>query len=80
MKLELVDKKNSNLICVFTVNDVMFNKILIYFDGWEDIYDYWCDITFMNIYFVGWCEKNGKLFFFFGGKDLQNYYLDVNFF
>uniref|UniRef100_K1R8F5 Lethal(3)malignant brain tumor-like protein 1 n=1 Tax=Magallana gigas TaxID=29159 RepID=K1R8F5_MAGGI len=60
MKLESVDKKNSNLICASTVNDVMSNKILIHFDGWEDTYDYWCDITSMNIHPVGWCEKNGK--------------------
>lgn len=59
-KLESVDKKNSNLICASTVNDVMSNKILIHFDGWEDTYDYWCDITSMNIHPVGWCEKNGK--------------------
>ncbi|XP_062619974.1 lethal(3)malignant brain tumor-like protein 3 isoform X1 [Saccostrea cucullata] len=59
-KLESVDKKNSNLICASTVNDVMANKILIHFDGWEDTYDYWCDITSMNIHPVGWCEENGK--------------------
>ncbi|XP_052073604.1 lethal(3)malignant brain tumor-like protein 3 isoform X1 [Mytilus californianus] len=58
-KLESVDKKNNNLVCVSTVVDTMGDRVLIHFDGWEDTYDYWCDITSPNILPVGWCEEQG---------------------
>lgn len=58
-KLESVDKKNNNLVCVSTVIDTMAEKVLVHFDGWEDTYDYWCDITSPNILPVGWCEEQG---------------------
>ncbi|XP_059166997.1 lethal(3)malignant brain tumor-like protein 3 isoform X2 [Physella acuta] len=59
MKLEAVDKKNSSLVCVATVADTLGDRILIHFDGWEDVYDYWCDITSPSIHPVGWCKANG---------------------
>lgn len=37
----------------------MGDKVLIHFDGWEDTYDYWCDITSPNIHHVNWCQDNG---------------------
>ncbi|XP_046327550.2 lethal(3)malignant brain tumor-like protein 3 isoform X2 [Haliotis rufescens] len=60
MKLEAVDKKNVNLICVATVTDTLGEKVLIHFDGWEDSYDYWCDITSPFIHPVGWCQENAR--------------------
>ena len=60
MKLEAVDKRNSSLTCVATVADVLGDHILIHFDGWEDIYDYWCEPTSPYIHPVGWCQANGK--------------------
>lgn len=60
MKLEAVDKKNSDaLVCVATVADVLGDKILIHFDGWDDIYDYWSDPTSPYLHPVGWCQANG---------------------
>ncbi|KAK3091272.1 hypothetical protein FSP39_018509 [Pinctada imbricata] len=59
-KLEAVDKKNSTLTCATTIVDTMGDKILIRFDGWEDTYDYWCDVSSPNIHPVGWCEENDK--------------------
>ncbi|CAL1536415.1 unnamed protein product [Lymnaea stagnalis] len=59
MKLEAVDKKNSSLVCVASVADTLGDRILIHFDGWEDAYDYWCDITSPSIHPVGWCKANG---------------------
>lgn len=59
MKLEAVDKKNNSLVCVATVTDVMDNRFLVHFDGWDDIYDYWADPTTPYIHPVGWCEDNG---------------------
>ena len=58
-KLESVDKKNNNLVCVSTVVDTMGDKVLVHFDGWEDTYDYWCDVSSPNILPVGWCEEQG---------------------
>ena len=59
MKLEAVDRKNTVLICVATVADILGDKVLVHFDGWEDVYDYWCDITSPYIHPVGWCQENG---------------------
>ncbi|KAL1494237.1 hypothetical protein ABEB36_009860 [Hypothenemus hampei] len=59
MKLEAVDKKNTSLICVATVRDMMDNRILVHFDGWDDIYDYWADPTSPYIHPVGWCDQYG---------------------
>lgn len=59
MKLEAVDKKNNCLTCVATVPDTLGDKLLVHFDGWEDIYDYWCDSTSPYIHPVGWCQTNG---------------------
>ncbi|ELU11332.1 hypothetical protein CAPTEDRAFT_161824 [Capitella teleta] len=61
MKLEAVDKKNSSLTCVATVVDVLGDRILIHFDGWEDSYDYWCDPSSPYIHPVGWCQANAKV-------------------
>lgn len=81
MKLEAVDRKNTYLVCVATVAAVMDSRILIHFDSWGDLYDYWVDISSPYIRPVGWCEKtgypltppNGMLFFIydcFCGKEL----------
>ncbi|XP_070195250.1 lethal(3)malignant brain tumor-like protein 3 [Littorina saxatilis] len=60
MKLEAVDRKNTALICVATVTDVLGDKVLVHFDSWEDVYDYWCDITSPYIHPVGWCQENAR--------------------
>ncbi|KAK5644764.1 hypothetical protein RI129_006064 [Pyrocoelia pectoralis] len=59
MKLEAVDKKDSSLVCVATVADMMDNRILVHFDSWDDIYDYWADPTSPYIHPVGWADQNG---------------------
>ncbi|XP_044732507.1 lethal(3)malignant brain tumor-like protein 3 isoform X2 [Chrysoperla carnea] len=59
MKLEAVDRKNSSLVCVATVSDIMDNRILVHFDSWDDIYDYWADPSSPYIHPVGWCESKG---------------------
>lgn len=42
MKLEAVDRKNPDLVCVASVNNVIGEHFLIHFDEWDDQYDYWC--------------------------------------
>ncbi|XP_075220543.1 lethal (3) malignant brain tumor isoform X2 [Lycorma delicatula] len=59
MKLEAVDRKNSSLVCVATVTDIIDSRLLIHFDSWGDVYDYWADPTSPYIHPVGWCKENG---------------------
>lgn len=59
MKLEAVDKKDNTLVCVATVKDMMDNRILVHFDSWDDIYDYWADPMSPYIHPVGWCDQYG---------------------
>lgn len=59
MKLEAVDRKNTSLVCVATVRDMMDSRILVHFDGWDDIYDYWADPTSPYIHPIGWCDQYG---------------------
>ncbi|GFR10896.1 lethal(3)malignant brain tumor-like protein 3 [Trichonephila clavata] len=61
MKLEAVDKKNSSLVCVATITDVMDNRFLIHFDGWEDVYDYWADGSSPHLHPVNWCKDNNRV-------------------
>lgn len=41
MKFEVVDKKNFGFICVVTVIDMVDNRFFVYFDNWDESYDYW---------------------------------------
>ncbi|KAF5273813.1 hypothetical protein FQA39_LY00928 [Lamprigera yunnana] len=59
MKLEAVDRKNTSLVCVASVGDMMDNRILVHFDSWDDIYDYWADPMSPYIHPVGWADQNG---------------------
>jgi len=61
MKLEAVDIRNQNLICVATVAQVINDRFLIHFDSWDTVYDYWTDCTSPYIHPVGWCLKNGAV-------------------
>ncbi|KAL1458277.1 hypothetical protein WDU94_008438 [Cyamophila willieti] len=59
MKLEAVDKKNPQLICVATVGEVKKDMIYITFDGWKGAFDYWCRYDSRDIFPAGWCAKSG---------------------
>ncbi|KAJ8682856.1 hypothetical protein QAD02_018648 [Eretmocerus hayati] len=59
MKLEAVDRKHSSAICVASVSDVMDSRVLVHFDSWDDIYDYWADVTSPYIHPIGWCNNHG---------------------
>ncbi|XP_047130687.1 lethal(3)malignant brain tumor-like protein 3 isoform X1 [Hydra vulgaris] len=59
MKLEAIDRKNPDLVCVASVNNVIAEHFLVHFDEWDDSYDYWCRDDSPYIHSVGWCEKNG---------------------
>lgn len=59
MKLEAYDLRNSEKICVASVKDVIGNKLLIHFDGWDDVYDYWVPTTSPYIHQINWHQENG---------------------
>ncbi|CAG9761032.1 unnamed protein product [Ceutorhynchus assimilis] len=59
MKLEAVHKLELSRIYVATILDIMDNRILVHFDGRDDIDDFWAEPTSPFIHPVGWCEKNG---------------------
>lgn len=59
MKLEADDLRNSRKICVATVADVLDNRILVTFDGWDEQYDYWVEINSPFIHPVNWHRDNG---------------------
>ena len=59
MKLEAVDVSHSQFICVATVHDILFSRILIHFDGWPDLYDYWVEPWSNLIQPVGYCQNHG---------------------
>uniref|UniRef100_A0A182QC87 SAM domain-containing protein n=1 Tax=Anopheles farauti TaxID=69004 RepID=A0A182QC87_9DIPT len=56
-KLEAVDKKNPQLICCATVNEVKDDLIHVTFDGWRGAFDYWCRYDSRDIFPVGWCAS-----------------------
>ncbi|KAJ8723018.1 hypothetical protein PYW07_004198 [Mythimna separata] len=58
MKLEAEDRKN-DLVCVASISDVLDNRMLINFDSWDEMYDFWVDPTSPYIHPVGWAEENG---------------------
>ncbi|XP_039292374.1 lethal(3)malignant brain tumor-like protein 3 isoform X2 [Nilaparvata lugens] len=69
MKVEAVDRQHDGssatedtgqLVCVATVADIIDgSRLLIHFDSWNEIYDYWVDPSSPYIHPVGWCQENG---------------------
>ncbi|GFR17313.1 lethal(3)malignant brain tumor-like protein 4 [Trichonephila clavata] len=59
MKLEAVDKRNPGLIRVATIADKTDHNLLIHFDGWSSMYDYWVDDNSPDIHPIHWCAKTG---------------------
>lgn len=59
MKLEAVDRKHGGLICVASIAGVMDSRILVHFDSWDEVYDYWADASSPYIHPVGWCHQYG---------------------
>ena len=73
-KLEAVDKKESQSICVASIAGTLDSRILVHFDSWDDRYDYWVDTSSPFIHPVGWCKQNGIPLTLPSGKSLKIYY------
>ncbi|XP_011698405.1 PREDICTED: lethal(3)malignant brain tumor-like protein 3 isoform X3 [Wasmannia auropunctata] len=61
MKLEAVDRKHSSLLCVATIAGLLDSRILVHFDSWDEVYDYWADASSPYIHPVGWSHHNGRV-------------------
>eukprot|EP00794_Sanderia_malayensis_P006848 gene6848-7617_t len=61
MKLEAVDLRESSFICPATVIEIRGSLLRIHFDGWDSTFDQWCDFESLDLFPVGWCEKNSHL-------------------
>ncbi|KAM9632885.1 LOW QUALITY PROTEIN: lethal(3)malignant brain tumor-like protein 4 [Trichechus inunguis] len=59
MKLQVVDRRNPELIHVATVIDVDGPRIKVHFDGWDHKYDYWLDVDSPDIHPNWWCDVTG---------------------
>lgn len=58
MKLEGIDPLHPKYYCVLTVHEVVGYRIRLHFDGYPDNYDYWKNADSLDIFPMGWCEKN----------------------
>ena len=61
MKIEVVDPRNTILVRVATICEVIDYQVKIHFDGWSDIYDYYLDDDSPDIHPPGWCAKTGHI-------------------
>ena len=59
MALEVVDKRNTLLVRVAEILQVLDNKVLIHFGGWDNKYDYWEYADSPDLHPVGWCSRTG---------------------
>lgn len=60
MKLEADHlKMGRGKVGVATVVDVLDNRILLQFEGFDSTHDYWADITSPNIHPYNWHKSNG---------------------
>ncbi|XP_055379829.1 uncharacterized protein LOC129610986 isoform X2 [Condylostylus longicornis] len=58
VRFEADDLRNTRKVCVASVADVLDNRILVHFDGWDDRYDYWVDCNSPYIHPVNWHLQN----------------------
>lgn len=56
---------------VATVGDVLDNRILVQFDGFDSTHDYWADITSPNIHPYNWHKNNNHRLVVAKGKSIQ---------
>ncbi|XP_012227520.1 lethal(3)malignant brain tumor-like protein 3 isoform X2 [Linepithema humile] len=77
MKLEAVDRKHSTLLCVASIAGLMDSRILVHFDSWDEVYDYWADVSSPYIHPVGWSHHNGITLVPPNNKDAKSFTWDA---
>lgn len=61
MKLEAVDPRNVNSICIATVVGVLGSRLRLRLDGSDNKNDFWRLVDSSEIKTVGYCERNGGM-------------------
>lgn len=59
MKLEVVDKKNPQLIRPATVVNVDDYEVKVLFDGWPERYAFWLADDHPDLHPMYWCKQTG---------------------
>ena len=59
MRVEVVDRRNPILVRVASIQEVKEHQVLVHFDGWPEMYDYWVDDDSPDIKPPGWCSRTG---------------------
>lgn len=59
MRVEVADRRNPILIRVATIFETEPYRVLLHFDGWFDIYDYWEEDDCLDLHPPGWCLRTG---------------------
>ncbi|KAK7478155.1 hypothetical protein BaRGS_00030602 [Batillaria attramentaria] len=60
MRLEALDRQNPTLICVATIDEVRQGSLLIHFDGWTSIFDYWAEPDSSDLHPLGYMEGRSE--------------------
>ncbi|XP_045514815.1 uncharacterized protein LOC123708246 isoform X2 [Pieris brassicae] len=60
MRLEAIDPQHQSQFCVVSVAEVQGYRMRLHFDDYPDVYDFWVNVDSIDIFPVGWCEKNGR--------------------
>ena len=59
MRVEVMDRRNPILVRVASMQEVKEHQVLVHFDGWPQMYDYWVDDDSPDIKPPGWCSRTG---------------------
>ncbi|XP_052873777.1 uncharacterized protein LOC128279095 [Anopheles cruzii] len=60
MSLEADDLRKSGKVCVATITDIINDRLLIHFDGWDERYDYWVNMASPYIHHINWHRENNE--------------------
>ena len=71
-RLEAVDRRNPDLVCVASVKGVSGDKVLIHFDGWNRNYDYFCHHRSPELRPIGSAKRLGMTLHIPNPFDLSN--------
>lgn len=59
MKLEVVDRRNPQLIRPATIMDLIDFDVKVLYDGWPEGYAYWLSDDHPDMHPVNWCARTG---------------------
>lgn len=60
MRMEAIDPQHPSLFCVVSVAEVQGYRMRLHFDMYPDTHDFWVNADSVDIFPVGWCEKNNR--------------------